>query len=211
MRKVDPKHDIPVTQLSPKAIKQRLFNIENRKVDSASAKRLSKVATRLARFNGDFDVIQEIDTLYAAADKYMEKNVYPNAVCRKGCGYCCRVPVDVTLIEAARISLYINQELPDTMFVVSDEQKKTRCPFLGDDMCCSIYKVRPFNCRVFASMDSWHPCRDDQSHAQHNNRSQSAFFTLFEVMDHFSAQAKTPLDSCGDIREYFGVNPMSVP
>ena len=205
MRKVDPKLDIPAKDLTDDAIKHRLFCASNRKIEPRSAKRLSRVAKAFITFNGDFDVATEMDKLYAAVDNYMVKNVYPNSVCRKGCGYCCAVPVDMALIEAARIAIYLDQELPDEMIRIVKAQKTTPCPFLGDDFCCTVYPVRPFSCRVFASLDSWHPCRDQQSHAQHNMRSQVSFETIIEAMEHYSRQAGTPLDSYGDIREYFGL------
>lgn len=101
-------------------------------------------------------------------------------VCAKGCSTCCTQNVTVTATEADRILQFAKKNNREAWLVdklkngcdatspalstngyasacmeeqeVEPEQPATTtaCPFL-EDSCCSIYEVRPFNCRCFCS------------------------------------------------------------
>jgi len=106
--------------------------------------------------------------------------------CRKGCADCCTQNVTMTSLEGERIYRYIRQEKREERFVEilksvdlpglpgqtpnefaaccfnnetppSPQQSFSRaCPFLVNRIC-SIYEVRPFNCRCFVSTEKCGP------------------------------------------------------
>lgn len=97
----------------------------------------------------------------AVADTHVRLRI----ACTAGCSHCCLAPVTVIAPEAVAIAEYI-----DTTF--SAEQKLALALRLAsyhvppeergapDSMCplnveglCSVYEVRPFNCRRFHSLD----------------------------------------------------------
>jgi Fe-S-cluster containining protein len=102
---------------------------------------------------------------HAAIDKVLERDRQKSAAsgdirCRRGCGHCCRGPVEVwpqeaeLLIETAREA---GMELdrarlerqshytPDTW--QQQPAADTACVFLGDDGACTVYEFRPNACR----------------------------------------------------------------
>lgn len=203
MRKVDPKFDIPVKELTDEAIQKRLVRFEGRKVNNNTAQQLISVMNGLFE-RTNIDVKRDLDFIYKAIDRYMEVNISNHLVCRAGCGYCCAVPVDVSIVEAARISLYLKKELRDDPLFVAEKDKNQPCPFLGADSKCSVYPVRPIVCRLFGSFDSWHPCRDGKRHYIHSHASQDMFRHLEDFFIHVSSQV--PLgthEPVQDIRAFF--------
>ena len=90
--------------------------------------------------------------------------------CRRGCAFCCHLPVETTAAEAARVIEYARARLDDagfnalasriaaadTAYRLSSDQPPARhppCPFLCDD-ACSVYAVRPLACRGWNSTDA---------------------------------------------------------
>lgn len=69
-------------------------------------------------------------------------------------GDCCTVPLVMTPEEASLLAR------PGVQFVPWDGGKvalvtpdgSARCPFLGADQRCTVYAVRPYNCRRFACL-----------------------------------------------------------
>lgn len=204
MRKVDPKDEIPVKDLTEEAIKKRVEKFNGRAVNKNSAQQLNAAVSKLFDSN-HLDVKRDLDGLYKAIDRYMETNISRFSVCRAGCGYCCSVPVDVSLLEAARISIYLKEELPDYPVSVSKEDKDKPCPFQNGEGKCSIYPVRPLVCRLFTSIDSWHPCRDGKQHYIHTHKSQPIFSEIERFFLHASESVPNHKHSpVQDIREFFG-------
>lgn len=85
--------------------------------------------------------------------------------CAPGCNHCCVTPISVIGPEAAYIADYIRAKFSDEQFMelarkinAREETVKGRqnvnhmCP-LNVDGKCTIYEVRPFNCRKFHSFD----------------------------------------------------------
>lgn len=113
--------------------------------------------------------------MYKAADEGAE-DFTKYAPCRKGCSHCCHIYMDCTAIEAELIREYVinnfdgdkinelkNKINATIMEVPSFKEIKERkeevvelfseknipCIFLDEEGGCSIYEVRPLNCRKF--------------------------------------------------------------
>lgn len=87
-----------------------------------------------------------------------------NAVCRKGCSFCCTFMgnVDITTLEGIMIRDHINT-CPESEYLALTEafeanrleKEKGRnapCPFLDKQGACRIYNTRPFSCRQLYSV-----------------------------------------------------------
>lgn len=83
------------------------------------------------------------------------------AACRKGCGSCCHIAVQISVVEAEVIGkeIGIKPTAPAQYTAPGDQQTSaskyygTRCPFLVNDQC-SIYAVRPLSCRTLFNLDA---------------------------------------------------------
>lgn len=128
--------------------------------------------------------------IYKTVDYYYKKVIAKDAYCKRGCSWCCRVPVTVSAVEM--------QYIHDTLGIEANHLLKgyhkelepdgTPCPFLKDGEC-SIYESRPFNCRVFASMDDPSNCIDpSHSHLVVSWESNNGLTLMREYLDHFSTQ-----------------------
>jgi Fe-S-cluster containining protein len=150
------------------------------------------------------DAMELISKIYKTVDFYYKHAVEKHASCSKGCSWCCRVPLDVSAIEVQ----YINER---TGINVTELEKgkdwsrtpdKTKCPFLKDSQC-SIYPYRPFNCRVFASLDGSENCIDGNTkYLIYTWESSQGLKVLKGILTEASEQS--PLATYGDIREWFG-------
>ncbi|SHJ92691.1 YkgJ family cysteine cluster protein [Tepidibacter formicigenes] len=83
-------------------------------------------------------------------------NSIPNGECN-GCGNCCMESVGANFIEFLNIYNYI-QKSKDMKYIIMDRildyyfleyTKKIPCPFKDEKNRCSIYSVRPLNCRIY--------------------------------------------------------------
>ena len=113
---------------------------------------------------------QEYDTMAAQEPSHIDfrragKTVHLPLACAPGCNHCCVTPVSVIGPEAVLISEYIKARFTDdeiTALVariyareaaVDGRQDTTyMCP-LNVGGKCTVYDVRPFNCRKFHSFD----------------------------------------------------------
>lgn len=149
--------------------------------------------------------VEVVEMIYKTADFYYKHAVASQAVCKKGCSWCCRVPVDVSAIEVQYIHdktgiKYAALERGKNWFRKPD---KTKCPFLKND-CCSIYEARPFNCRLFATVDDPMYCVDGNTeHNIYSYESNQGMMMLRKFLDDVSEQNYT-MAPLGDIREWFG-------
>lgn len=105
--------------------------------------------------------LEQIGRIYEVADAYMsDQEKY--TVCRKGCAWCCTIPVDVLPIEVdyieAKTGLTRSPDLKP--FDVGGRFNVGYCPLLDQQTgLCSIYEHRPFNCRLFAVYDNPESCK----------------------------------------------------
>lgn len=118
-------------------------------------------------------------TLYEAFDAWVGRIDF---ACREGCTICCTRSVTMTTLEGDRIMTFLSEsnrlsELATAKFLPTPDRKTLfttnsyasaylsgksvegaenwdlrPCPFLTDGSC-SIYPVRPFGCRLFASLE----------------------------------------------------------
>ena len=114
--------------------------------------------------------------IYEEFEKWIDEDL----ACKKGCAACCTQNVAITAVEGELIHRFIRDQGREEWFADKFQKKAaTRkpvfttngfaasclegqdvepdsygssepCPFLEDE-CCSIYEVRPFSCRCFAS------------------------------------------------------------
>ena len=127
---------------------------------------LHKIAEKVALFE-DFKRKGVPDhhlifSLYSIVDKLMVDSGNGEKIsCRKGCGFCCKMNVDVSPMEVAVILVYcsvnkiaINRDYLIAQASIPKERlgftpSLSTCVFLQADNTCSIYPVRPLACRKY--------------------------------------------------------------
>ena len=119
-------------------------------------KALRKRFDHLQSFTGSSDIF--VNYLYKTADIIIKEQVEPNSVCSRGCSYCCKIPVEVTYLEASYIASKTGAKLNDLTKPKAHKPDNSPCTFLKDQEC-KIYKYRPLACRSFATMDSPDYCK----------------------------------------------------
>ncbi len=117
--------------------------------------------------------------LFAIIEEF-EHWINEDLACSKGCAACCTQNVVITAGEGERILQFIRKNYGKEWFAEKSQKKAVtrrpelttngfaarclagedvepdsygsvaRCPFLENE-CCSLYEVRPFSCRCFAS------------------------------------------------------------
>ncbi|MDI3414788.1 YkgJ family cysteine cluster protein [Pantoea sp. V106_11] len=106
------------------------------------------------------DKIKAHNLLMASDEIADEMSINQLSVCQSGCAYCCKIPVDVSQIEAELISSYTNKKMNHYNNIKKIINKSTYCPFLDTTKAmCSIYAVRPLACRCFQTMDHYKYCK----------------------------------------------------
>jgi hypothetical protein len=118
--------------------------------------------------------LRDLKTIYELTDKALEP-FFRNSSCEKGCNACCYLIVDSAAIEAEMVRRYMekrfsdverlgvlkkireakpnypepvgtDKEFPDSL-VERHFSQNIPCPFLSAEELCTIYEVRPINCR----------------------------------------------------------------
>ena len=210
MRKVTKKNEIPIKMIEPDSIKRRLNRFAGKKVGIASEKRMSKLMIWLA--DNENNKVQSkalMSRIYSVIDKYMEKEIADFLVCSKGCAYCCKVPVQVSLLEAnyieERTKIKFNRKTKNQYQIA--KRVDTYCPFLDQiTATCKIYKYRPMGCRLFGTFDSWKECiNSENSHYIHCFSGQPVFEHLHEfLMLHSKAVGENyNIAAVAEIRDWY--------
>lgn len=130
--------------------------------------RLTQKARRLAAILGDTAIHDRASAAAAAAQSSFESELAAASIghvdCRKGCAHCCYVhvsatapeifPVARTLAESSDVAALSRlEQLAQTVVGLDAKQRLVRsvpCPLLSGDLC-SVYAIRPLNCRSMAS------------------------------------------------------------
>ena len=130
--------------------------------------------------------LRDLRTIYELTDKALEPFVRGSS-CEKGCNACCYLIVDSAAIEAEMVRRYMEEhfdeeerlhvlkkikeakrhypdsvsmdgEFPDAL-VEKHFALNTPCPFLSSEGLCTIYEVRPINCRKHVVFSDPVQCR----------------------------------------------------
>jgi Fe-S-cluster containining protein len=130
---------------------------------------LTQEARRLANILGDSAIHDRASEAATAAQDSFERRLAVASVghidCRKGCAHCCHVHVSATAPEIFPIARALAQFTVSAasdrvveaarLIVGLDSEQRGRqsipCSLLGDDSLCSMYEIRPLNCRRMAS------------------------------------------------------------
>lgn len=108
-----------------------------------------------------FEVVEAFLKLVDESLKKIPNDLVKQIKCKKGCAFCCRNRVYVSLVEAQHIIHYCNSHGIAIDVDYLKEQAKLRedrdyhftkfnkCVFLDENELCSIYKVRPLGCRKY--------------------------------------------------------------
>lgn len=112
------------------------------------------------KLNRALDPIETIKAFYSLIDNTFEASnneEKKNIRCRKGCNYCCHIDLDINEDEADAIVQYCQDKgieintayLQKQLHVIGrDQTPLSKCEFLKDG-ACSVYEVRPVNCRKY--------------------------------------------------------------
>ncbi len=127
---------------------------------------------------------RSLQVVYDVADQFMDgsareaKKRGTPIPCRKGCSACCSILPMVMLAEMIEAALRLRRDHPERVLEVHTEAvRQTRwlmrrdasaelwfnngekCSLLLPDGACSVYAVRPMNCRTYAVLSPPEDCR----------------------------------------------------
>jgi Fe-S-cluster containining protein len=158
-----------------RAAEERQAAAKNRSTSGASAEAAptgadpltTTVATELRAARTEEVAIRAAEVAAEAMDDRLAM-VWASAgmapACKRGCNYCCSVPVSVTIPELIRVVSYARETLtPDELAAIETRAAanavKTHgkstlhypprldCAFLGSDGSCRVHAARPLMCR----------------------------------------------------------------
>lgn len=145
--------------------------------------------------------VLKLKKIYLYMDHF-SKYISTFAVCGKGCAHCCKIDIHLTKIEAD----FIRIEVPSKYY--SEAVKKTinhssNCPFLDKNNECSIYSIRPFQCRVFYTLDDPKYCENGEPHNVYGSHDGLYTVNIFsELNDELIKLNRN--SKFYDIRDFFG-------
>jgi Fe-S-cluster containining protein len=132
--------------------------------------------------------------------------------CKKGCYYCCLIPVTISRLEASYIDQYITKNNINVSRVklpvkipngIREEYAGKLCPFSSNSEC-NIYTVRPFNCRYhFVIGDNFENCILDLNMEIKKARSFIVEKTYDLINKYYYDRKKKQIEPFFDIRDYF--------
>jgi hypothetical protein len=146
-------------------------------------------------------VQSKLGRIYALVDEFSAHRA-PYVACRQGCSDCCRMNVQISNLEAARIAAATGRRartLSRGVQHADDKFAGEACPFLIDSSC-SIYEHRPYVCRNHSTFDAdayWCDPQRMQTVKLPMLELSGAKQALIEVLK----QTKHPL--LADIRDFF--------
>lgn len=152
---------------------------------------------RELRFSNERQALK-LKKIYRFLDGYGDF-VSTFAVCQKGCAHCCHIDVAMTPAEAALIEQETGQK-KQTPRGAKSSGHTTACPFLSENMECTIYHVRPFHCRTFHTLDDPKYCASGEPHKVYGSMNGKYTVRLYAQLSRF---IRTPDDPLWDIRDFF--------
>jgi Fe-S-cluster containining protein len=96
----------------------------------------------------------KLGRIYALVDEFSALRA-SHVACGKGCSDCCRMNVQISNVEAARIERGTGLRARPLAHSVTHDDAKfagAACTFLHEEVC-TIYEYRPYVCRNHASFD----------------------------------------------------------
>lgn len=173
----------------------------NSELPFSVAKRLGRTIEDLKK-EVEITPFELVNKIYKAADFYYKKGLEKRAVCKRGCSWCCYIPVDVSAIEVQYIFEKTGIDANE-LRGVQPRQKidNSPCPFLKNNEC-SIYESRPFHCRVFATLDDPKFCiGGNQNHIISTVESNSGLMIMHNLL--LEASNEYNISQFADIRQWF--------
>lgn len=125
-------------------------------------------------------------------------NQYHNiAVCQKGCAHCCKIPVDVSELEAKYIEHNTNYKIRMNKNIKKNEY----CNLLDQETgTCKVYEYRPMACRTYLTFDNPSYCEELTTLHVHSTLKENKEISKF-YFDLLESSGKKIM--IGDIRNYF--------
>lgn len=174
---------------------------------------LDLIAKKLAKFEqatrDERPLKATVKIAYNFVDTFMDeiRKINPSP-CSKGCNACCNYKVDITPVEALMIheqyDVPINLEMGQHVYYWKKGTKI--CPFNKDGEC-QVYEWRPIMCRSFMSIEETkEPCYTEDGGGHISYKSNQAIIDLIT----FLGTEHPQLRGGGDIRHYFGEEPITV-
>lgn len=147
--------------------------IDKNKINS-NLKKIITLDKSLNRFRGKasnsalLEVDDAIDILketYDIIDQSL-KEVEKFSSCSKSCCACCNKQPITTWLEVEFIKRFLKGKLDYNEFEmyiqnIKDNRDNEVCPFLSESAECTIYEVRPFNCRTYLVFSDPQDCSEE--------------------------------------------------
>lgn len=134
----------------------KLFSLIPRELQ----KKENELALSFSQHRGN--PLSKLHDLYCFTDELLK---YVNKVtpCKKGCDYCCNIPVSVSLLELEYMKKHVKKLR--SKLGPANLDTNSPCPLLNNG-ACSVYELRPFHCRKHVALTStsyW--CHPDRCHS----------------------------------------------
>lgn len=157
--------DSDITDLQNGLIGSTLVEILEQSGINDNPEKLDAVKQLFAHYVNAFQIIKdehpiEITRLYyQLLDKVIDEIDTSSATCTKGCSFCCHINTNITDMEAMTIADYCaKNNIPIGRTYLMEQlrtppkaqyfSKASACVFLRDGLC-SVYEVRPAECRKY--------------------------------------------------------------
>lgn len=152
------------------------------KINSILSSGFDHIEALLEEGKTNANIIKTLDVVYIMIDQMFDA-IAPYLVgvkkeCDKGCDYCCDIRVSVLEPEAIIIAKHIKEMGEENeKYWISKLEKycqyskdkyeygfKKKCVFVGEDGACQIYRVRPYKCRMYHSINKKTCMTNRQAH-----------------------------------------------
>jgi uncharacterized protein len=137
-------------------------------IDKIVKKNKATLKNRLGTGKNPKLLVHTISLLQESTDQVVNDRIGSGEVkfdCKKGCSTCCSMKVEILPPEAFRIANYVKslpelqqQEIVQKLREQANYSRVTwytiyskPCTFLDQEGACSIYSIRPHNCRAYLS------------------------------------------------------------